>query len=477
MKFSFYTIFTPNKVDKIAKWKNKFNERAQNFLSTKRRLSFLLSIHTNIQIWINSTQFKTQYIDTKHPNPPLLNPSDIDYTKICADYAWKFNLPLPPCYDLILISGSNHGHNAILDFFEKCGAKRGQDHLPKDLKVIYTNFYEFLMNTKNANDFKILPFVQYDYLDYTKSEFQRYCDFFMHKTPILVQVRDPFIKLLIVNNCWQKPNAIWEFGLNDNLPEILDRMFYMFDGNLENAFEYLITLPSFRQSSAIKGLGCIENIDFVDTDKELMPNNAYETMKKLAKKYKLKEPQDRRFFEGIMEEDVFGLLPLTLQISLEDACIYLDKAKSHHFDDKYKVDILITLYQWQRNTNFVDISNEIWGSSWLYKGSDIRLYVKKDEYECYFDETMKEAAIKYFQYFKQEFMKRVELENAKKFTIEDILSYLQKDKALSEKLKKLLDQELDVIKQMRPDIVKSWVYYQRFEKFMAEHNSQQKDTK
>lgn len=466
LKFKFYTIFTPNKINKIAKWSNKLTQRQKALKLSQRRLRFYLSCRKKSKIWLNCPEFKAKYLAQKHPNPPLLNPNDCDYTSIDADFAFECNLPLPPYYKLILISGSRCGHNALIDFFRQCGAKCAKDHLPKDLKVIYTSFYEFLVNETCKNDFAILPFVQYDYLDYTESEFIRYCNFFAHKVPVLVQVRDPFIKLLLVNNRWTKADALYHFTLNDDLPAILDRLHYMFGGSLEKAFEYLISLTALRQASAINSLSCIQSIDFIDTDNELMPNNAYETMKKLAIKYKLQQPQDRVFFEGLLEEDCFGLLPLTLEITSEDAYKYLGKSKADELSN-HKVNIQITLYQYQADTlNFIDISDEILGCKWLLQGSDIRLYIEKDEYR-HFTFLMKEAAMRYFSYFKEEFIKRVELEKAKRFSIEDILSALQKDKALSKKLQNLLNQELDCVKKMRPDIVKSWKYYQSFEKFMS----------
>lgn len=461
LKLSVYKLISDNL--KISKWEQKHKERYDNLQHAIQQYKFIKQAILQSQIWLNSTEFQEKYIDTKHPYPPLLDPSAVDYESISAELAYELNLPLPPKYDLIIISGSNMGHNALLDFLEKCGAKRGQDHLPKNLKTIYTSFYNFLVNPANASDFKILPFVQYDYLDYTEVEFRRYCDFFSRKVPILVQVRDPFIKLLLVNNIDFQANKTRFFTLNDNLPAVLDMFEYVYDLNLQKALNYLVAPHILRQSTAIKGIEKTQ-IDFIDTDNELMPNNAYETTKKLAQRYKLIEPKDKTFFEGIMEEDIEGFLPLTLNLFKSDAYLYLNKEYNKD-SSNIKIDILIVLYQYMSETNkenFIDISNEIWGSNWLYKGSDIRLYINKDEYKI-FDKTMKQATIKYFEYFKHEFMKRVELEISRRFVSADILDYLKKDKALRQKLKDILDTELECLKQMRPDIIESWTYYKEFE--------------
>ena len=458
-KLKSYSILSPSKITKITKYKKLNDEIKLSLAISKKQFKFLFCIKRQIKLWLDSKDFKEKYLDTNHPYPPLLNPNDIDYKSIPAELAWELNLPLPPNYDLIIISGSNMGHNALLDFLTQCGAKRGKDHLPKDLQTIYTSFYDFLVNPNNTNDFKILPFVQYDYLDYTEAEFSRYCSFFSNEVPILVQVRDPLIKLLLVNNYDFKPNLTRNFTLNDNLPQRLDIYDYMYDLDLQKALKSLITPHNLRQSTAIKGLNT-KIVDFIDTDNELMPNNAYETIKKLAKKYHLKEPQDKAFFECIMEEELDGLLNLNIKITHNDACQYLKIKKVGN--KNHKVDILFTIYPYVNIADYVDISTEIWDSNWLYKGADIRLFIKKDEYR-FFDEVMKKAAIKYFAYFKVEFMKRIEIESQKRFTSQDILEYLKKDKALSKKLKTLLDKELECVKQMRPDIVDSWHFYKRFE--------------
>ncbi|EAH9451401.1 TPA: DUF2972 domain-containing protein, partial [Campylobacter jejuni] len=47
----------------------------------------------------------------------------------------------------------------------------------------------------------------------------------------------------------------------------------------------------------------------------------------------------------------------------------------------------------------------------------------------------------------------------------------KKNKDLAFKLKNILDEDYDHIKQYRPDIVASWKYYQEFEKMCQELDS------
>lgn len=48
---------------------------------------------------------------------------------------------------------------------------------------------------------------------------------------------------------------------------------------------------------------------------------------------------------------------------------------------------------------------------------------------------------------------------------DEVLDYLKNNEKAKNKLKDILDKELIHIKKVRPDIVKSWSYYQEFENF------------
>ncbi len=440
-------------------------------------LEFIFANLEKMNAWLNSKQFQKEFADFQRK--PLINPENFDYKSVCSICAYELNLPLPPLYDLILISSSRCGHNAILNFFEECGAKRARDHLPKDLRVNYTHFYEFLLENENA--FKIIPFMQYANYNYTPQEFQSFCEFFTHKAPCLVQVRDPFIRLLLVNNRWF--NGISpSFNLKDDLSLILDRMFYVFDGKncLENGLNALCSLEMLRTGSALRGLKFISEFHFVDTDQELFPDNAFETMKKLSLKYGLKAPKDKEFFEGLIEENLWGLIPVSLTLNYQDAFVYLNKQdlqklpkyRNSYNKEKFKAELLITAYQFMKisknKDDFVDLSLEIFGEKrWFYDGSDIRVYMKKSEYENYFDELLLEAAQKKFKEFQKELVKRVQIEKAKRFSVEEILHYLSENPALSLKLKAILDKEFECVKNSRPDIMEKWEHYKKFEANLA----------
>ena len=421
-------------------------------------MEFILRNFHTIHQWLES-QESQEFCDFERM--PLINPKTCKYSQLSATLAYELNLPLPPFYDLILISSSRCGHNAILDFFEQCGAKRGKDHLPKNLKTIFLSFYDFLVRKENEKDFKIIPFVQY-------------CEFFTHQSPSLVQVRDPFIKLLLVNNRWTKANAISKFTLFSDLGEVLDRIYYLYWGRnpLQKGLNYLCLRESAsRLSSAILGLKHLSEVYFVDTDRELYPATAYETMKNLALKYGLKIPKDREFFESLMEENLYGLLPLTLSLNYKDALLYLGKCgdspkyRNSWDTNTFKVDIIFLpypLYKKQNKQNWIDITYEILGEKWIYGGTDIRLVCDKVEYELYFDGVLKEAFLLYFVEFKREFTQRNEIEKRKRFSIEEILEYFKTDKEMAYKFKKILEKELICLQEMRPDIVSQWKFYHQF---------------
>lgn len=62
------------------------------------------------------------------------------------------------------------------------------------------------------------------------------------------------------------------------------------------------------------------------------------------------------------------------------------------------------------------------------------------------------------------YLNRIELEKQKLINEEQILAYLKENPSLCEKYKKMFDEELEHIKENRPDIVASWKYYAKFEK-------------
>ncbi|MBK1993785.1 DUF2972 domain-containing protein [Campylobacter novaezeelandiae] len=62
-----------------------------------------------------------------------------------------------------------------------------------------------------------------------------------------------------------------------------------------------------------------------------------------------------------------------------------------------------------------------------------------------------------------------EIEIKKKIQEKEILNHFKQNKEMALKFKKILDEEhLPYIKEQRPDIVKSWKYYQEFERMCEE---------
>ncbi|WP_337199302.1 hypothetical protein [Campylobacter molothri] len=69
--------------------------------------------------WLNSYEFKENYLN--NPYPALINPNfiDTDLSRYCAELARVLNLPLPQHYKFIYISPHGVGAAAFLDISVK----------------------------------------------------------------------------------------------------------------------------------------------------------------------------------------------------------------------------------------------------------------------------------------------------------------------------------------------------------------------
>ncbi|EAJ8782512.1 DUF2972 domain-containing protein, partial [Campylobacter jejuni] len=75
---------------------------------------------------------------------------------------------------------------------------------------------------------------------------------------------------------------------------------------------------------------------------------------------------------------------------------------------------------------------------------------------------------KYFKEFMIVLEEKVNERKNNLVTEEDVLNFLKEHKDIRDKLKNILDYELQHIKENRPDIIDSWEYYQKFIKLCNE---------
>ena len=176
--------------------------RQQNILiANPKNLKFILQHYKLILQWLNSKEFKEQYITTNHPYPPLLNPKrlnakrdkeknnnnketewikkegelkecganlqskeaeskeiesqdiqpypNLSYESISPELAWDLNLPLPPYYGFVWFGGHGVGMVALHRFFTQACNLKVDLRWDKNSKITYINRYNFLKNNQN----------------------------------------------------------------------------------------------------------------------------------------------------------------------------------------------------------------------------------------------------------------------------------------------------------------------------------------
>lgn len=83
------------------------------------RLGLILQNKDMILEWLESKTFKEKY--TKHPYPPLVDPSKVLWEQTDPNVAWDLNLPLPPFYSLLFSVLPGAGGSAFYKFLKLCG--------------------------------------------------------------------------------------------------------------------------------------------------------------------------------------------------------------------------------------------------------------------------------------------------------------------------------------------------------------------
>ncbi|EBF5492724.1 DUF2972 domain-containing protein, partial [Campylobacter jejuni] len=114
------------------------------------------------------------------------------------------------------------------------------------------------------------------------------------------------------------------------------------------------------------------------------------------------------------------------------------------------------------------IKNRIYNlNSILGVNQTLDIYVNKEDYKYIQTINIKDIK-KYFKFFLDCLHNTLDKLEKLKLSEKDILSFLIQRQEYRLKLKEILDKELQIIKEHRPDIVASWKYYQEFEQMCKE---------
>lgn len=453
--------------------------------------TFVMKHLEPIETWLRSEEFKTRYIRTKHPYPPLLNPdilnellecrgniealkskevsseefkevlekanlklsleaklyikSGLDYRLIPASLAWDLNLSLPKNYKFLFWGSHGVGNFGFSNFMRKLKLNNIYYMNYNDSRLDYVNFYNsLLVNSYNYISIR-------DFKSVNKFFFLLPLD--NHSVYL---VRDVISSLKHhINFNWQGGNYlnIINFGMDSK--KVWDnRIAYITNptGVAQNpdlsSIIRILTQPVFHDYTLMKVLS-LKSVYIIDMS-EIINGKAFETIDKLSNYFGLNRPKlkDKIFYDTIFGEfntflplniEINQILQLNQSVIVSICCKQLGSLNA----DLVSIDDLIQ-FSHSRFSVFTHKNN-----------MEILKYNTKiyEKLKLYVDDLI--TALK----------RQKDIEDKKKIKEEHILNFLQQNPKIAKKFKKILDEEhLTFIKEHRPDIVASWKYYAKFEK-------------
>ncbi|ECL3415414.1 DUF2972 domain-containing protein [Campylobacter jejuni] len=488
--FNNFAKLSPNIIKIISKNKQAFLKelpRIQNILKIHQdyqpildnifhNFNYFIQNFNLIEEWLLSNDFNEKYKKENHPYPSLLDPKKlndenekINYKNIPAELAWEMNLPLPDNYEFVFLSGGLSGHAAMMSFFNVCGIGYLYHHMDL-MKNRYIDYYHF---SRIENLYSIITYGQYS-LTQGMNNIGKYLTL-INKIPILFLVRDPISRLKTgVNHPILNPKSMKEICLNNDYSDVFKNKMYV--GDIGKNFYYsekpsMKYLPRWiNEDTMYQTSLCLlfsnRDITYIDME-EIKPAKAFDTMCDLANKFGFKKPTDKKFFEGVMNGDLAGFIPINLFIDKKNL-IYNNKVI---YKDNDSIHLQITstnlIEFYKQSKEYINFTKEFFDKPLKYE--NLGIFLKPQEFErLKQDSKLFDVAKRYLNNFIEALEERIDLEKAKLFKEKDVLNYLKENKELRVKLKNILDKELVHIKQHRPDIVASWKYYQEFEKMCKE---------
>ncbi|TLD90509.1 DUF2972 domain-containing protein [Helicobacter sp. MIT 03-1614] len=474
----FYIIFVSHMPHKFHIY--KILKRFHILTTHTPTLVFISQHYEEIISWIESKEFKEQYVDKNHPYPPLLNPerlakdsknpySNLNYESIPAGTAWDLNVPLPPYYQFVYWGSHGSGSSGLTTFLEYCGVnqcpwKGVYGGNGKESYLWY--FHQFTKNFKDST------FIYLPIREFVKSASKFYA--LIPYSKALLTARDPisnlksFVQLIIPKEGWDtrasnpititlqsNPNEVcqnlvgyWSMDSKSNL--------HIGDAPSFETISYFIDTEqyagAFHDTQLKNALINLKDSVIIDMS-EIVGEKTFDTIKRLSKELGFPAPieEEKEKFATQRAIEYLNFLPITFQVEIS-------KRKIHIIiqDNAYK-------------TNYLNITPLLFNKQDCFYERIIICTTKEDW------DILKKQDIKMLEEVKAYLLRLIsrlqqqkEIENKKKLSESQVLEYLREHTYLRIKFKQILDEHLAYIKQERPDIVASWKYYQEFERMCAE---------
>ncbi|QBL12586.1 DUF2972 domain-containing protein [Campylobacter helveticus] len=297
---------------------------------------------------------------------------------------------------------------------------------------------------------------------------EKFC-LLMQDAPLLVLVRDPldalrsflnvrtslngekiwtlrYDDLLKINNmivyvhdekaCYN-PNSSQKYPLIDGISQFINSTHWMLDFSLNRN-----RILKYYEN----------NMYFIDMY-EIVGQNCYETLKKIAQDFHLKIPEKSLIFE----QQLYSILTMLLPCVME-------------FDDDIKV-FISNYYSYKILPN--PPKKHILNSQLSHIFDDnIFIFLEQNDYYKIKNTHIYDEILKHIDHFLLILKQVIEDEKCKEIKILDVLQYFKVKPKQAKIYKEILDKELIFIKKERPDIVASWKYYKEFEKMCEDFENQ-----
>lgn len=335
------------------------------------------------------------------------------------------------------------------------------------------------MNLINNKDkFNVLAFECYGLEKFeNEREREKYFALVGERMPALMQVRDPIenlkhlalnwdLLLANVRDLQKYFNLAFDYHYFNKILCIRSKEY-----QLPTDFSYLRNQVAIWDSL----VRALNPIDLVYMDmQEIAKDKAFNTLKKLSKQFGFNPPEekDKKIYEAKhFNGNLFFLwsnAPLVLCVnprdlayrySIKNALVY---QKAQDYSDIDLQDSFKIMFSFpEKVEGFVDIMD-------CFKGeirSQIGAYMQEEEFEnLRKDLPLWEATKEYVNEFLEYLNTQSKQAQKERITTEQVLEALKKDRVAAKNLEAILEPELKHLKKMRPDIIKSWKYYQAFKK-------------
>ncbi|MCX2716640.1 DUF2972 domain-containing protein [Helicobacter sp. MIT 21-1697] len=431
-------------------------------------LIFIAKYYEEIISWTESIEFKTKYLDTHHPYPPMLNPKrlnrdsnspypSLSYESISPKIAWDLNLPLPREYDSIWLYNSGSGGEAVQTFFHLCGV-------------------EFYTICWRVNEYKSAFLYLYkSYLQGKKVIFslnnwqegaEKFASLLDKKVPIFCIARDPISRLKtgvnhLTGESWNV-DSFRHLTLKSKI--CFPPMYYRGalntkpDINIITESSHFTLMPN-EFGSITTRLNWLKNatseVIFLPID-EISGKKTFETFVKLSHKLHFNPPTNPQIFEGKINR-YEGLLMLPCVLSA-------DTKENNENVLEAEVKVIITTQQLTPNTDKALVDVTLFFNIKMPQDNVI-LYSSKEDFAI-----LKANALlcSHTKTYLQGYMNALEkyMHNIKAHLIseKDILAYFVENPSIAFAFAKQIQKDMTYIKQHRPDIIESWKYFKEFER-------------